>query len=103
MKYLYEHSQSYIKDTHTGGKHLWESVEKDIQFILTHPNGWGGLQQEQMRKAAIHAGLVPNDTKGRARIRFVTEGEASLHFCVYKGLVTKEMTVSLINRQRASC
>ncbi|KAJ3514769.1 hypothetical protein NLJ89_g2175 [Agrocybe chaxingu] len=41
-----------------------------------------------MRKAAIMAGLVPNTREGRARLSFVTEGEASLHFCLQCGLAT---------------
>jgi hypothetical protein len=39
---------------------------------LSHPNGWEGVQQEQTRRAAIMAGLVPNTGTGSSRIRFVT-------------------------------
>ena len=55
-------------------------------YVLTHPNGWGGPQQAQMREAAILAGIVPDTDKGLARITFVTEGEASLLFCLSNGL-----------------
>jgi len=84
MKYLLQCSHSYISDTH--GVNVWESLKDDIMFVLTHPNGWGGPQQAKMREAAIRAGLVPGLTRARADIAFVTEGEASLHFCLSNGL-----------------
>jgi len=48
-----------------------------------------------MRKAAIMAGLIPNTDSGRSRLTFVTEGEASLHFCIQSGLITKSVEVFL--------
>jgi hypothetical protein len=65
---------------------LWESLEHDAIYALTHPNGWGGSQQAQMREAAILAGVIPNTDQGLSRITFVTEGEASLLFCLSSGL-----------------
>ncbi|KAJ7113113.1 hypothetical protein C8R44DRAFT_984923 [Mycena epipterygia] len=59
----------------------------DILFgALKQPSS--SEQQSNMRKAAIIAGLVPNTSDGRERIHFVTEGEASLHFCITNGLAT---------------
>ena len=84
MKYLLECAKQYISESH--GQAVWTSLKDDIIFVLTHPNGWGGPQQAQMRQAAIRAGLVPNTDDGRSRIKFVTEGEASLHFCLSNGL-----------------
>ncbi|TEB21186.1 hypothetical protein FA13DRAFT_1800163 [Coprinellus micaceus] len=55
-------------------------------YILTHPNGWGRPQQVQMRRAAIPAGLIPGNKDGHSRIELVTQGEASLHFCLSNGL-----------------
>ena len=51
MRYLHECAQSYIEDTH--GEPLWSSLKGDIMLILTHPNGWGGPEQAQMRQAAV--------------------------------------------------
>ncbi|KAL1941029.1 hypothetical protein VTO73DRAFT_7665 [Trametes versicolor] len=85
-RYLYECTQRYIKETHANGESLWSSVEDHIEFVLSHPNGWEGLQQGKMRQAAIMAGLVPDTPDGHARVHFVTEGEASLHFCIRSGL-----------------
>jgi hypothetical protein len=38
-----------------------------------------------MRKAAVLAKLVPDTTAGHARLSFVTEGEACLHFALQNG------------------
>ena len=46
-----------------------------------------------MRRAAVLAGLVPDDASGHARLSFVTEGEASLHFSVQNGLPAGAMKV----------
>lgn len=91
MQYLYNCAKTYIQDTHEDDNELWASLEPRIEYVLTHPNGWEGAQQEQMRKAAIIAGLVPDTDTGRSRIRFVTEGEASLHFCLRSGLGTQAL------------
>ncbi|KAI0784588.1 hypothetical protein C8Q75DRAFT_724303 [Abortiporus biennis] len=86
LSYLFQCTRSFIIDTHANGKALWRAVEHDIQFVLSHPNGWEGAQQTKMRRAAIYGGLIPDTDEGKARIRFVTEGEASLHACVLNGL-----------------
>ena len=49
-----------------------------------------------MRRAAIYGGLIPDTDEGRARIRFVTEGEASLHACVLNGLAADVLQVSVL-------
>jgi hypothetical protein len=86
LAYLLECASSYIQDTHANGGQLWESVKDQIYFVLSHPNGWEGAQQAQMRKAAVLAKLIPDTTAGRAHLSFVTEGEASLHFSAQNGL-----------------
>lgn len=48
-----------------------------------------------MRRAAIYGGLIPESNEGKARIRFVTEGEASLHACVLNGLAADVLSVSV--------
>ena len=86
LAYLLECASSFIQETHANGVHLWASVNNQINFVLSHPNGWEGAQQAQMRQAAVLAKLIPNTTAGHARVSFVTEGEASLHFSVQNGL-----------------
>ena len=47
-----------------------------------------------MRRAAMYGGHIPGTDAGKARIRFVTEGEASLHACVLNGLANDMLSVS---------
>ncbi|PPQ65722.1 hypothetical protein CVT26_000339 [Gymnopilus dilepis] len=91
MKYLFECASSYIQDTHANAAALWNSVKNEISFILSHPNGWVSTQQNALRKAAVLAGLIPDNVAGHARLSFVTEGEASLHFCNGYGLLAGAM------------
>ncbi|KAF5317094.1 hypothetical protein D9611_003520 [Ephemerocybe angulata] len=93
LAYLVYCAEEYIKDTHANGPDLWASVCGDMDFVLSHPNGWEGAQQAQMRRAAVIGGLIPDTQVGQSRLSFVTEGEASLHFTIQNGLpeaVTKK-------------
>ena len=94
LRYLFECAKAYIQDVHANGQDLWESVEKNVQFVLSHPNGWEGPEQGQMRRAIVNAGLVPDTSAGHSRVSFVTEGEASLHFAVNNGVFTRALRVS---------
>ncbi|KAM6497398.1 hypothetical protein JOM56_007871 [Amanita muscaria] len=80
LRYLFQSTKKYILDSELWP---WNSVEKNVYFVLSHPNGWEGKQQSQMRKAAITADLV-DGSEASERISFVSEGEASLHFCLNK-------------------
>lgn len=83
--YLFQCAKTFIQETHPSGVTFWSSIEDSIEFILSHPNGWEGGQQDQMRKAVVQGGLISDDDKN-TRVHFVTEGEASLHFCIQRGL-----------------
>lgn len=93
LSYLFQCTKQFIVETHPSGNSLWDSVADDIEFVLSHPNGWGGSQQSKMRQAAVIADLVPDDDAGRSRILFVTEGEASVHYCIDKGITGDSMKV----------
>ncbi|KAF8632108.1 hypothetical protein AX15_002039 [Amanita polypyramis BW_CC] len=82
LRYLYQSTNQYIRERQ--GNDIWESVSTNIEFVLSHPNGWEGRQQSDMRYAAIEAGLVEDEDEALKHINFVTEGEASLHFCLNK-------------------
>ena len=86
MGYLFTCTETYIKESHAFGESVWNSVKADVIFILSHPNGWGGIQQVAMRRAAVNAKLIPDTGEGHDRIHFVTEGEASFNFCVSNGI-----------------
>jgi hypothetical protein len=86
FRYLHDCARRHITETHANGDALWASVKDDIDYVLSHPNGWEGQQQEQMRLAATTARLIPDNALELQRIRFITEGEASLQFCAHSGL-----------------
>ena len=82
LKYLFNCARNYIVESHASGAIMWKSLEDRIEFVLTHPNGWGGAQQQEIRQAAVTAGLIPSGKEGHSRLQLLTEGEASLNFCM---------------------
>ena len=96
LRYLHQCAQTFIEETHANGVELWNTLEYHTEFVLTHPNGWEGPQQRMMRTAAVRAGLIPDNEVGQSRLSLVTEGEASLHFCVQNGLTNDAIKVDFI-------
>ncbi|KAG1788549.1 uncharacterized protein HD556DRAFT_1529904 [Suillus plorans] len=92
MQYLFRCARSYIQESHPSGSNLWRSLENRIEFVLTHPNGWEGPQQTQIRIAAVLGGLIPGTEDGMARVHLLTEGEASLHYCVDNTLASDALS-----------
>lgn len=88
LSYLFTCARTFIVETHANGQSLWDSVQGSIDFVLSHPNGWEGLQQSGMRRAAVLAGLIPDNATGHGQVHFVTEGEASFHYCLDNGLAS---------------
>ena len=82
MRYLFDPTKELFESLEPNGELRWESISKSIELVLTHPNGWRGLQQSRLRTAAVKAGIVPDTPVGYARVHLVTEGEASFSFCV---------------------
>jgi hypothetical protein len=93
LRYLFKCTETYIQEKEPNGESLWSSLQNQIDFILTHPNGWEGAQQSLMREAAVMAGLIPDTDEGHSQLCFVTEGEASLHFAVRNGFPKSDMKV----------
>ena len=89
MGYLFDSTKALFKASEPNGEIRWNSISNDIELVLTHPNGWGGPQQTQLRSAAIQAGIVP----GRSNVCFVTEGEASFNFCATHTQACKDLKV----------
>ncbi|PCH36668.1 hypothetical protein WOLCODRAFT_127499 [Wolfiporia cocos MD-104 SS10] len=85
LRYLFACTRVYIIETHANGTRLWASLEDRIEFVLSHPNGWEGLQKLKMRHAAILAGLVPDTLSGQSRVTLVPAGEAKMSFCLQRG------------------
>ena len=79
MRYLFDSTEALFKSSEPNVR--WDSIS-NIELVLTHPNGWRGPQQNQLRTAAIKAGIIQDTPAGQARVHVVTEGEASFSFCV---------------------
>ena len=96
LRYIFSCIKTYIQESYLNGLGvIWQGLEDNIHFVLTHPNGYEGHQQGLVRQAAVLAGLVPNQEAARERISLVTEGEASLHYCIDKGLTTRALAVCI--------
>ena len=93
MRYLFESTKTLFKTSEANGELRWDSVSNSIELVLSHPNGWGGPQQTQLRTAAIKAGIVPDTPAGRSKVHFVTEGEASFNFCATHTQTGKDLKV----------
>ncbi|KAE9397380.1 hypothetical protein BT96DRAFT_995850 [Gymnopus androsaceus JB14] len=63
-----------------GPVHLCRFTGSRSEYVISHPNGWAGAEQQMLRQAAVQAGLI--DNVHSEQIHFITEGEASLHFCL---------------------
>jgi hypothetical protein len=75
------HTRTFFEDRTPNGRNIWLNLIHCADLVITHPNGWGLKEQSVLRRAAIQADLVrPSDAE--ARVHFVTEAEASVHFCV---------------------
>ena len=97
MKYLLACTSTFFTEYNANGDRTrWDALACDAEYVISHPNGWEGSQQSKLRQAAARAGLVPNTVQGRARIRFVTEGEASLHYCLNEKLIRETLSVRIL-------
>ena len=93
LRYLHQCARTFIEEAY--GAESWHTLERHrIEFVCTHPNDWEGPQQSMMRTAAVQAGLIPDNEDGHSHLSFVTEGEASLHFCVQSGLTNDAIKVN---------
>lgn len=53
-----------------------------MDIVIGHANGHGIREQEFLRSAAISAGIVASE-KALRHIRFVSEAEAWVRFCLH--------------------
>ena len=81
IRYLFDSTEAFIKESEPMGEDIWKSVEKNIDLVLAHPNGWEGREQEFLRKSVVQASIFTEE-EALSRVSFVTEGEASFNFCV---------------------
>lgn len=103
MGYLLKHTRQFFQERVLDGTSVWKNYFPSADVIITHPNGWGLREQAFLRKAAIAAGF-PNPEKSSARIRFVTEAEASVQFCMSKAdLGSDWLQVRLVSLNMWTC
>ena len=64
-----------------------------MDVVIAHPNGWGLKEQDFLRKAAVAAGYATSQN-AQSQIKFVSEAEASVHFCILQLDLNSTMNVS---------
>lgn len=93
LGYLLKHTQTYFEDRILDGRLIWQRYKPTMEVVIAHPNGWAIREQTFLRGAAVDAGFV-EDSKAQSKIRFVTEAEASVHFCIYHTNLGSRLQVS---------
>jgi len=76
IRYLFDSAKVFIQEHELTGKELWESLEHNIDLILSHPNGWEGREQGFLQKSVVQASIFTEE-EALSRVSFVTEGEAT--------------------------
>lgn len=79
IEYMFLHTQKHFESKVPNGSSIWARNRPRMEFVFAVPNGWDYVPQQIMREAAIDAGLFPA-SRADSLLRFVTEGEASVHF-----------------------
>jgi len=92
IRYLFDSAKAFIQEREPMGQQLWESLQGNIDLILSHPNSWEGRQQEFLRKSVVQASIFTEE-EALSRVSFVTEGEATFNFCVTNTKSGEELKV----------
>ncbi|KAL5632743.1 hypothetical protein ACGC1H_005633 [Rhizoctonia solani] len=90
LKYLFMHTERYFKDRILHGNLLCPRYRSTMEFIIAHPNAWSTREQAFLRKATLQAGLV-NSSNASSNVRFVTEAEASVHYCLHDSSIMSHL------------
>ncbi|KAF6742006.1 hypothetical protein DFP72DRAFT_1110160, partial [Ephemerocybe angulata] len=109
LRYLYSCTRTYIEETHGfsgDDSDWWQDLERQglIDFVLSHPNGWEGAQQEMMRRAAPagRVGALRGGGRFQGLLRHGRRGEfALLTGAAYSSLDAGGGTVDLSAYARA--
>ena len=81
LGYLFDHAREFFKNNTVDGARIWQQLGEKCVYVIATPNGWDTTQQAFLRSAAILGGLLPENFADE-RLRFVTEGEASVHYAL---------------------
>ncbi|CUA78451.1 hypothetical protein RSOLAG22IIIB_07089 [Rhizoctonia solani] len=87
--YLLKATKACVEKRIPLGKEIWEKYKSTMEVVIAHPNGWDTPEQDFLRKAVIDCGFV--DLHGR--VQFVTEAEASIHFCIHHSNLSSKLQV----------
>ena len=102
IRYLFDSTKEFIRESEPMGKELWEKIESNIDLILSHPNGWEGREQDFLRRSVVQASILTEE-QALSRVSFVTEGEATFNYCVINTQSTESLEVSPSIFQSRSC
>ncbi|KAB5589322.1 hypothetical protein CTheo_7229 [Ceratobasidium theobromae] len=80
--YLLKHTQAYFEDRIIDGRKTWDCYKPTLEVVMAHPPGWGIRERFFLRTAVVDTGFV-NHYNASRRVKFVTEAEASAHFCIW--------------------
>ncbi|CAE6336881.1 unnamed protein product [Rhizoctonia solani] len=79
LGYLLRHTRTFFEEHVIDGEDIWEKCASNMLIVLAHPNGWATREQNFMRQALMDVGPEYKNYQ----VTFVTEGEASVHFCMF--------------------
>ncbi|EUC65714.1 heat shock 70 kDa protein 12A [Rhizoctonia solani AG-3 Rhs1AP] len=79
LGYLLRHTRTYFEEHVIHGSLIWEKCATNMLIVLAHPNGWSTREQSFMKQSLMEVGPEYKNYQ----VTFVTEGEASVHFCMY--------------------
>lgn len=81
LRYMFDHAQKYFIENTPAGNRIWDRLGSEVVIVLATPNGWDTQQQLFLREVAIESGIC-TEADASARVNFVTEGEASVHYAL---------------------
>ncbi|KIM82435.1 hypothetical protein PILCRDRAFT_462174 [Piloderma croceum F 1598] len=93
LRYLLRHTKEYFESHILQGQSEWSRYSPAMDVVIAHPNGWGVKEQDFLRRAAVTAGYV-TPQNALSQIKFVSEADASVHFCIFHMDVDSKMNVS---------
>ncbi|KEP48820.1 putative heat shock 70 kDa protein 12A [Rhizoctonia solani 123E] len=89
LGYLLKHTKAFVEKRMARGKEVWEKHKPTMEVVIAHPNGWDTPEQDFLRKAAIDSGFVDSESQ----VQFVTEAEASVHYCIHHSNLSSKLQV----------
>jgi hypothetical protein len=91
LQYLLNNTKTFFVTRTPNGATVWQQLIDDAEFVIAHPNAWGVREQHVLRRA-VRADYV-SVAQADSRVRFVSEGEASVHFCIVHGNLGAKLKV----------